>query len=311
MNVTRIERSSRSTLETEFPPIVKIDVTEEIIGRIKSLLANGKLKPGSKLPPEREFAYMLGVGRPALRQALKALSTMGIIDSQVGRGTFVNASSWELLVAPMDFMMLLNAVTIKELFEVRRAIEVELAGMAAERATAEHVVCLRKIVRKQEEDLNNPDGFLKGDIEFHSVIGKASRNILFLAVLDNCRRLMTESRRQMLLSERDLSLSLHDHQLIVREIAARDGNGARKAMLKHLDRVYRHWEQSQSELVTTSNSVGRFDGSGAPALVESRISRQLDSKQGRRGARSKAVSAAKLGSDVRIRRRRGSMTEKR
>jgi GntR family transcriptional regulator, transcriptional repressor for pyruvate dehydrogenase complex len=245
MREAETDPSAWSTLASEFSPIVRIDITEEIINRIKSLLANGKLKPGSKLPPERELASILGVGRPALRQALKALATMGIIDSRIGRGTFVSSSSWELLVAPMDFMMLLNAVTIQELFEVRRALEVELAGLAAERATGEHLQQLKSIVEKQEADLGNPDEFLRADVEFHGVIGKASRNILFRAFLDNCRRLMVESRRQLVVNETDLSLPLHDHQLIYKEINARNKEGAKLAMLKHLDRVFRHWEESQ------------------------------------------------------------------
>jgi GntR family transcriptional regulator, transcriptional repressor for pyruvate dehydrogenase complex len=245
MTVMENDASPWASLESEFPPIVKLDITEEIISRIKSLLANGKLKPGSKLPPERELSLILGVGRPALRQALKALATMGIIDSRVGRGTFINASSWELLAAPMDFMMLLNAVTIVELFEVRKALEVELAGLAAERATDQEMSQLEAIVKKQESELSNPDEFLKLDVEFHSVIANASRNILFWAILDNVRRLMTEPRRQLLLSESDLSLSFTDHLLLFREIAARNKTGARNAMLKHLDRVFRHWEETQ------------------------------------------------------------------
>src|SRR5437870_13892206 len=113
------DRNAWSTMESDFAPIVKIDITEEIIGRIKALLAKGRLKAGSRLPPERDLARILGVGRPALRQALKALATMGIIDSRVGQGTFISRSTWELLAAPMDFMMLLNVVSIRELFEVR------------------------------------------------------------------------------------------------------------------------------------------------------------------------------------------------
>jgi GntR family transcriptional regulator, transcriptional repressor for pyruvate dehydrogenase complex len=255
MTVVENDPSAWASLESEFPPIVKVDITEEIISRIKALLANGKLKPGSKLPPERELSLILGVGRPALRQALKALATMGIIDSRVGRGTFINASSWELLAAPMDFMMLLNAVTIKELFEVRKALEVELSGLAAERATAQEISQLEAVVKKQESELSNPDEFLKLDVEFHSVIANGSRNILFWAILDNLRRLMIEPRRQLLQSESDLSLSFTDHLSIFREIAARNKTGARNAMLKHLDRVYRHWEETQhSHANSTANA---------------------------------------------------------
>lgn len=238
-------KSVSSTLESEFPPIVKIDITEEIIGRIKALLARGKLRPGSKLPPERDLARILGVGRPALRQALKALSTMGIIDSRVGQGTFVSESTWELLAAPMDFMMLLNAVSLRELFEVRRALEVELAGLAAERRTEDDLSQIKAVLDKQEGNLSNPEVFLAADLDFHSAIARASRNILFLAILDNLSRLMIESRRKLIVTERDLSLSFNDHQAIFREIAGRNRTGACEAMLGHLDRVYRHWEKTQ------------------------------------------------------------------
>ena len=239
------EQPAWSESESDFAPIVRIDVTEEIIGRIKTLLAKGRLKSGSKLPPERELARILGVGRPALRQALKALATMGIIESRVGKGTFVSESTRELLAAPMDFMMLLNAVTIRELFEVRKALEVELAGLAAERATDDDLSQINVALKKQEANLANPEIFLTGDLEFHSAIAQASRNILFLAILDNLSRLMIESRRKLLLTEKDLSLSFHDHQSIHREIAAKNRTGACEAMLRHLDRVYRHWEETQ------------------------------------------------------------------
>jgi DNA-binding FadR family transcriptional regulator len=239
------EQSPWSAMESEFPPIVKIDITEEIIGRIKALLAKGRLKAGSRLPPERDLARILGVGRPALRQALKALATMGIIDSRVGQGTFISRSTWELLAAPMDFMMLLNVVSIRELFEVRKALEVELAGLAAERATDDDLSHINAVLRKQEISLANPQAFLEGDLEFHAAIAAASRNILFLAILDNLSRLMIESRQKLLLQEQDLSLSFKDHQRICAEIAAKNTLGAREAMLRHLDRVYHYWEDTQ------------------------------------------------------------------
>ena len=119
------KQSQLSELSGEFQPLLRMNVTEEIIGRIKLLMARGKLKPGSKLPPERDFARILGVGRPALRQALKALATIGIIESRLGQGTFINRSTSGFLSAPMDFTFLLNAVTLPELFEVRKALVVD------------------------------------------------------------------------------------------------------------------------------------------------------------------------------------------
>ena len=154
------EPSSWSELAGEFEPILRIDLTEEIVSRIKLLIARGKLKPGGKLPPERDFARLLGVGRPALRQALKGLATMGIIESRVGDGTFINESTSGLLTASMDFIVSLNAVTLQELFEVRKAIEVELAGLAAQRSSKKQLAVLESALKNQEANLYKPEVFL-------------------------------------------------------------------------------------------------------------------------------------------------------
>lgn len=236
--------SSWSELREEFEPILRVDLTEEIISRIKVLLARGKLKLGSKLPPERDFARLLGVGRPALRQALKALETLGIIESQVGRGTFISRSTSGLLTAPLDFMMLLNAVTLPELFEVRKAVEVELAGLAAERATEQELALVEAGLRNQEANLDNPESFLVEDLNFHNAIAEAAHNVLFTGILESLSQLLLESRRKLILTERDLSNSFKDHQLVFRGIAARHRTAAREAMFSHLDRVYHHWEEA-------------------------------------------------------------------
>jgi len=226
----------------EFEPILRPDLTEEIINRIKVMIGRGKLKCGSKLPPEREFARVLGVGRPALRQALKALSTLGIIESRVGQGTFINQSTSGVLTAPIDFMVLLNVVTLRELFEVRKALEVELAGLVAERATKEDLSLIESVLKSQKANLGDPEVFLKEDLRFHAVLSTAVNNILFTSILESLSYLMLESRRKLLQNEKDVSNSYNDHRELFEKICKRDREGARAAMLHHLDRVYRNWE---------------------------------------------------------------------
>jgi GntR family transcriptional regulator, transcriptional repressor for pyruvate dehydrogenase complex len=239
------EPSSWSEFGEEFEPILRVDLTEEIIGRIKLLIARGKLKPGSQLPPERDFACMLGVGRPALRQALKALSTMGIIESLVGQGTFISRSTSGFLTTPMDFMRLLSAVTLPELFEVRKAVEVELAGLAAERASEKELAVIEATLKNQGADLDIPEVFLVEDLHFHNAIAKAAHNVLFTAILESLGYLSIESRRKLLLAEKDTSNSFNDHQEIFRRIVGRDKVGAREAMFSHLARVFHYWEEAQ------------------------------------------------------------------
>src|SRR5207245_10403101 len=93
----------------------------------------------------------------------------GISDSRGGQGNFIRLSTWELLVAAIDVMMLLNAVNIRELFEVRKALEVELAGLAAERATDDDLSHINAVLRKQEISLANPQAFLEGDLDSYPV----------------------------------------------------------------------------------------------------------------------------------------------
>ena len=116
-------------------PIPRVDLTEEVVRRFKWLLAEGKLKPGGRLPPERELATLLGISRPSLRHGLKALELLGAIESRRRHGTFVSDSAGKVLEEPLAFLVLLNATTFEELYEVRRTVEVELAALASTRAT--------------------------------------------------------------------------------------------------------------------------------------------------------------------------------
>jgi GntR family transcriptional repressor for pyruvate dehydrogenase complex len=238
-------------LSEEFEPILRVDITAEIIDRIKTLLARGKLKPGDRLPPEREFAKLLGVGRPVLRQALKALATLGVLKSRIGHGTYVTTSTKALLAAPIDFIILMQATTLPELFEVRKTIEVELAGLAAERASDQDIALIGSIIENQSRNLSNPQGFLVEDLNFHNAIAGAVCNVLFKAILDSLRRLMVETRRKLLLTGDDLSNSLADHKAIFQAISNRRKEDAHHAMLRHLDRVYHLWEETQRRKIAS------------------------------------------------------------
>lgn len=228
-----------------FGPILRVDITTEIISRIKTLLARGTLKPGGKLPPEREFARMLQVSRPALRQALKALATLGVIESRVGDGTYISTSTTGLLTAPMDFMILMQAATLPELFEVRKTLEVEMAGLAASRASDGDIELMHSIFESQANHVRDPEKFLIDDLNFHNAIARSAGNVLFTAILDSLARLMVETRRKLLLTGDDLSNSVEDHRAILKAIAGHSTENARSAMLQHLMRVYHHWEQAQ------------------------------------------------------------------
>jgi GntR family transcriptional regulator, transcriptional repressor for pyruvate dehydrogenase complex len=114
-------------------------IPERITQRIISLIREEHLKPGDKLPPERELASMMQVSRPSLREALRALSLLNIIEIRQGDGTYVSSLTLELLIEPLDLILMLDHSTIQQLFEARKKLEVGIAALAAERITTEEL----------------------------------------------------------------------------------------------------------------------------------------------------------------------------
>jgi GntR family transcriptional repressor for pyruvate dehydrogenase complex len=242
-------------METYIPPIVRIDITDEVIQRVKHLLASGILRAGSKLPPEREFARVLGISRPSLRQGLKALATMGVIFTRSGDGTYVSNSASEILEQSIHFLLLTGAVPMAELFEVRKVVEVELAGLAAARVTPQDLAEMEKSLAGMEATLDNVDHYLPHDFNFHNAIAKAARNSLFHAIIENLGRLLMESRQQTVQREPSMGQAINDHTAIYYQIQAGNVAGAREAMFKHLDRIQNYWEEKQSPVLPRSEST--------------------------------------------------------
>ena len=233
-------------MRSDLVPIPHIDITMEVIERIKNLLASGDLQPGSRLLPEREFAKVLNISRPSLRQALKILTSMGVIEAKVGEGTFIKTDSpTEILKHSMHFLSLTGAVSMNELFEVRRVIEVELAGMAAMRATPEDLAKIKQSHDAMRLNVNVPDAYLRYNLDFHNRIAQSAQNNLFFAIIQNLGNLLEESRKRTISTEPQEVL-INDHSAIYLQIEARNVSGAREAMLKHLSRVQHYYEKQES-----------------------------------------------------------------
>src|SRR5581483_5611779 len=111
-------------------------LTEQLVQKFEDLVLRGTILPGERLPPERELAEMLGVSRSSLRQALKALQIMGVLEVRQGSGNYLSSNAKEILQVPPKVLVPLRGLSQAELFEVRRALEAESAGSAAQRATA-------------------------------------------------------------------------------------------------------------------------------------------------------------------------------
>jgi GntR family transcriptional regulator, transcriptional repressor for pyruvate dehydrogenase complex len=235
---TKLERKAGNNhllqAESSIAPIDRSGITELVVQRIKELLERGDLKAGSRLPPERELAEMLGISRPSLRTALKALSVMGIIRAKPGAGTFIAEAIPEIFMEPMHFMTLINNTALEEVFEARIIIESALAELAAERAGEKDLQAMTAELGAMREATNNPDAFLKHDMCFHQLIARASGNNVMSGIMDTVAQMLYQMRRETIARSHGLEEAIDWHERIFNALRRRDGRGARRLMTEHL-----------------------------------------------------------------------------
>ena len=152
-------------------------VTAEIVVQhVRALIERGELRPGDRLPPERELAVQLGVSRPSVRAGLRSLAAIGVLQTRHGAGTFITDGPPTLGSEPLSFLAALHGFTRDEMFEARRALEVGVAGLAAERATDDQIATIAEEVTGMFASLDDAQAFLIHDIRFHRAVAAASGN---------------------------------------------------------------------------------------------------------------------------------------
>ena len=223
--------------EPTFEAIPRRTVTQDAIAQIRNLVASGGLMPGQKLPPERRLAEMLGVSRPTLREAIGALTAMGILESQHGSGTYVAKLSAELLTHPLSLILATNGGALQELFEVRLMLEVGAARAAAIRITDPDLRRLRQLSREGGDQISNVEPFVDLDLAFHRVIHVASGNAVLAAVMESIGLLGKESRMHTAQRLEVREGTCREHREIVRALKAHDPDAAAEAMKAHLEHV--------------------------------------------------------------------------
>ena len=159
---------------------------EEVAARLRDMIHSGELAAGDRLPPERDLAKLLGVSRPTLRAGIRSLSTVGILQSKQGAGTFVaeRDESPTLDSSPLRMLSALHGFTSDEMFEARLALEMSIAGLAARRASSEHMTRLAEEIAGMYASLSNPEQYLVHDMRFHQTIAAASDNRILTSLMN-------------------------------------------------------------------------------------------------------------------------------
>lgn len=231
------------TQKTMFPRVSReprlSDKVAELL--LETILSRG-LQPGDRLPSERELGEQFGVSRTVIREAVRALAAKGVIDVRTGSGLRVAAVDASAVSESIGLYLRAGAVEYAKVHEVRKLLEVELAGLAAQRASDEQIARMREncdqMERALEKDVEQASLL---DLEFHREIARATDNELYLLLLDSIGEALLEIRRENLNTGAGPE-TMRSHRAILEAIERRDAERARQAMAAHLDHVERHWK---------------------------------------------------------------------
>ncbi|HHV65197.1 MAG TPA: FadR family transcriptional regulator [Peptococcaceae bacterium] len=228
-------------MSIELKPIKTKKIYEEIIEQIKQHIQEGRLNPGDKLPPERDLVKFFNVSRASIREALSALQTMGLLEVRTGEGTFVRKPMLEPGALPLNIIFKPDETVINEIFEVRKMIEAQAAGIAAEKATAEELKDLGFILEGMKKELRETHT-LRAELDnnFHNKIIQASHNQIAASIFQAINQPIKQLQTHIMFNNSansHLSKIVGDHQKIYDAILKKDSVKSRHYMLKHLDRM--------------------------------------------------------------------------
>jgi GntR family transcriptional repressor for pyruvate dehydrogenase complex len=231
-----LERCLSLTLKSDFEIVRRDKVYEGVAKQIERLILK-KLQPGDKLPSERDLAEILAVSRSSIRDAIRSLELMGMVEPRQGAGTIVLEISSDSLVNPLANARKRKEEVVGELLDFRKMLEPPLAARAATRVTPGEIAEMQEILERQEEKLRKGESTIAEDSEFHYAIALASGNSVVRKVLDTLMDLLRDSRERSLQVEGRPQKSLAGHRRILAAIKRHDAKDAKAAMRRHIEDV--------------------------------------------------------------------------
>jgi len=220
----------------EFETIRRNKVYEEVARQIQNHILE-RLKPGDVLPPEREMAQKFGVSRSSVRDAIRSLELVGLLEPQQGRGTVVCEPSSDTLVGPLAAILVQKRRLVGELLDVRKIIEPALARRAALHATATQIAEMEQILERHSEKVRRGEMAIEEDSEFHYRIALAADNSVILRIVDVLMDMLRETRQRSLQTSGRAQKSLAGHQHILAALKRHDPAASESAMLRHLEEI--------------------------------------------------------------------------
>lgn len=237
-------------MTTLLKPIKVKRVSDQAYEQIRDLIFRGQLKPGEQIMPERELAQALGVSRPSVREAIKQLVTMGLLEHRQGQGTFVRSIQDQRGLNPLAAMIEGHSPTLEELLEVRMGLEGQAVTLAAQRATPEDIQVLEQALTHMLEE--NKEGRLgiEEDVSFHMAIAYATKNTVQVHIMKTFYDLLhygiKENLHYLYEDPANLSIIGQQHTAIFQAIKAHEPEAAYAAMKQHISFVLNFFQERQT-----------------------------------------------------------------
>jgi Transcriptional regulators len=215
-------------------PISRTTLTAAAFEQLISYVVKGDWKAGDRIPPERELCQQLGIARTSLREALKAMELIGLLESRVGDGTFVCPRS-EFLSRPLLWALTgTDHIELGNIMEARALIERDLAGLAAERGTEDEIEAIGQQVRAMREAIDHGGSIVDADMNFHLAVARAAKNDVLHNAVQLLRNLLRHWINLKLMLPGVSEQVLSEHDAIYKAVRRRDPDAARSAMWSHL-----------------------------------------------------------------------------
>lgn len=207
----------------------------EVTRRLLAYFTSDAIEPDDRLPPERQLAASMGVGRSAVREALAALELLGVVTVRPGSGTYLRGRASELLPQTLSWGMLIGAPKTRELIEVRHGLEVQAARQAADAIGVEALEELMAYLTEMESNKADFERFVAADMKFHQAIAVAADNSLLDDMLRSIRSLIRVWIERALNDTTHAQLTCGEHRAILTALSAHDPDQAAAAMSLHMD----------------------------------------------------------------------------
>ncbi len=211
---------------------------EAVVSQLQSLIVTEKLRPGDRLLPERDLAARFGVSRTAVRDAILVLEERGLVEVRPGAGTFVVLDVSDAVRESIGLLLEVEKSSFEHIHEVRRIFEIEMATLAAERATLDDIQTLERAYAAMDQSPPNSRLYVEADQEFHLTLAKATHNDIFLTLLAPIIEKLQEFRYVLAAHVPESPRRAQEyHRMLLDSVRSRNRSGARDSMKQHMRQI--------------------------------------------------------------------------